>query len=354
MISEENIYKAIRSSSKGKRQRADVQSYYLNPENHIEEIQNYIANFPIIKHTPIEIYDGISRKKRLITVPCYKEQIIHHMVMNILMPIFKHGMYEHSYGSIPNRGAHKGRKFIEKWIKHDRKNVKYCLKMDIKKYFNSIPHNVLKEKLNKIISDKHFLNLLYKIIDVNDIGIPIGFYTSQWFANWYLQDLDHYIKEILHAKYYMRYMDDMVIFGSNKRKLHQIRKCITEYLENNLGLHMKENWQVFRFDYVKNNKHYGKPLDFMGFKFYRNKVVLRKSILLKATRKAKRIYKKGFCTIYDARQMMAYNGWFKYTNTYSVYLQRIKPYINFKNIKTKIAKYDRKMVKDNEFKLLQS
>ena len=329
----------------------DVKSYYLNPEKHLKEIRKYVTNFPINKHTSIEIYDGINRKKRLITVPYYKEQIVHHMVMNILIPIFKHGMYEHSYGSIPNRGAHKGRKFIEKWIKHDRKNVKYCLKMDIKKYFNSIPHDILKNKLSKIIRDKQFLNLLYKIVDVNDIGIPIGFYTSQWFANWYLQELDHYIKEVLHTKYYIRYMDDMVIFGSNKKQLHKIRKSISEYLECNLGLNMKENWQVFRFDYIKKSKHYGRPLDFMGFKFYRNKVVLRRNILLKATRKAKKIYKKNFSTIYDARQMMAYNGWFKYTNTYNVYIKRIKPYVNFKSIKRQIANYDRKMRKKNEVRI---
>lgn len=146
-------------------------------------------------------------------------------------------------------------------------------------------------------------------------------------------------------------MDDTVIFGSNKRQLHKIRKSISKYLECNLGLNMKENWQVFRFDYIKNSKHYGRPLDFMGFKFYRDKVVLRRNILLKATRKAKKIYKKNFSTIYDARQMMAYNGWFKYTNTYNVYIKRIKPYVNFKSIKRQIANYDRKMRKKNEVRI---
>lgn len=145
-ISEENIKLAIKNSSKGKRNRKDVKAIYENQDEWIGEIRKYAENFKNDKHRPVEIYDGISRKKRTIIVPSYREQIIHHMAVNILIPIFSHGMYEHSYGSIPKRGAHKGKKYIEKWIHNDRKNVKYCLKMDIKKFFDSIPHDILKKK----------------------------------------------------------------------------------------------------------------------------------------------------------------------------------------------------------------
>lgn len=114
-------------------------------------------------------------------------------------------------------------------------------------------------------------------------------------------------------------MDDMVIFSSNKRGMHKSRQSIAQYLQNNLGVTLKDNWQVFRFDYIKCGKHYGRCLDFMGFKFYRNKTVLRKSIMLKATRKAKKLSKKNKATIYDIRQMMAYFGWIDCTDTYSMY-----------------------------------
>lgn len=145
-ISDENIKLAIQNSSKGKRKRKLIKGIYENPDEWIEKIRKYAENFYNCKHTPIEIYDGIVRKKRTIIVPKYKEQIIHHMMVNVLIPIFEHGMYEHSYGSIPNRGGHKGKKQIEKWIKHDEKNVKYCLKMDIRKFFDSIPHDILRRK----------------------------------------------------------------------------------------------------------------------------------------------------------------------------------------------------------------
>ena len=171
-ISEENIRLAIKNSSKGKRNRKDVKDIYENQDEWIGKIREYAENFKNDKHRPVEIYDGISRKKRTIIVPSYMEQIVHHMAVNVLIPVFSHGMYEHSYGSIPNRGAHMGKKYIEKWIRNDKKNVKYCLKMDIKKFFDSVPHGILKEKLKKTIHDERFLSLMFEIIDVTETGIP--------------------------------------------------------------------------------------------------------------------------------------------------------------------------------------
>lgn len=263
------------------------------------------------------------------------------MAVNVLKPIFMHGMYEHSYGSIPKRGAHKGKKTIEKWIRNDSKNVKYCLKMDIHKYFESIPHDILIEKFSKIMHDEKFFDFICKLICVNEKGIPIGFYTSQWLANWYLQDLDHYIKEILCAKHYIRYMDDMVIFSSNKKALHKMKSKIEEYLGENLGLELKHNWQIFRFDYVYQKKERGRFLDFMGFRFYRKRTALRRSIMLKASRKARAMHKKEKPTIYDIRQMLSYIGYIDCTDTYEMYKKRIKPYVNIQRCKRRISAYDK-------------
>lgn len=137
-------------------------------------------------------------------------------------------------------------------------------------------------------------------------------------------------------------MDDMVIFGSNKRKLHDIRIKISGYLENELGLELKDNWQVFRFDYIKKGKHTGRPLDFMGFKFYRDRTILRKSIMIKATRKAKKISKKDKPTIHDIRQILSYLGWIDCTDTYWMYEKRIKPYVNIQNCKRRLSRHDRR------------
>lgn len=132
--------------------------------------------------------------------------------------------------------------------------------------------------------------------------------------------------------------DDMVIFGSNKKVLHRTRQAISDYLENELGLSLKDNWQVFRFSYG-NGK--GRDLDFMGFRFFRNRTILRKTIMYKATRKARKLSRKEKPTIHDARQMLSYLGWIDCTDTYKMYRKWIKPYISFKQLKRKISQHDR-------------
>lgn len=341
-ISEDNIRLAICNSSKGKKKRKDVIQIVENPDKYISIIREYAENFKNKKHNPVEIYDGISRKKRIIIVPTYMEQIIHHMAVQTMLPIFWHGMYEHSYGSIPGRGAHLGKKTIQKWLNRDPDNTKYCLKMDIRKFFDSIPQHVLIWKLEDIIHDQKFLSILVEIISAVEKGIPLGFYISQWLANWYLQGLDHYIKEILGAKYYIRYMDDMVIFGDDKEKLHSMWWGVEDYLSRKLGLHLKRNWQIFRFDYVKKGKHYGRDLDFMGFRFFQRKTILRKQIMMKATRKARRLSKKKQYSIYECRQMLSYFGWINSADTYGMYQKHIKPFVNVRYMKQRIGRYDRR------------
>lgn len=351
-ISDPNIEVSTINSSKGKRKRNAVEFYYKDgavTDKGKKKTKKYASygNFKNFKHVSIEIYDGITRKKRVIIVPRYQEQIVHHMVVNTLIPIFSKGMYEHSYASLPNRGAHKGKKVIERWIRTDPEHCKYCLKMDIRKFFDSIPHDILLEKLHNLIHDEKFMSILEEIISVTDVGLPLGFYTSQWLSNWYLQDLDHYIKEDLGADHSMRYMDDMIIFGSDKEDLHRKKDRIDIFLKEHLGLKLKDNWQVFRFDYITpDGKHKGRFLDYMGFRFYCDRTTMRKTIMLKATRKAKKLSKKDKPTIYDMRQIMAYLGWIDCTDTYGMYCMWIKPYVDFQKCKRRMSKYDKRIAKE--------
>lgn len=337
-ISDDNIRLAVRNASKGKRDRHHVKLVYDNMDKYIPVIRQYTEDFKPPAHKPKMIYDGISRKKREIIVPTFMEQIIHHMAVNVLKPIFMRGMYFHSYGSIPNRGSHKGKRYIEKFIRRNPKKCKYFLKMDIKKFFPSVDLAIVKRKLARIIKDDRFLDLMCRIIDTVPRGLPLGFYTSQWLANWFLQDLDHYIKEKLHAIFYIRYMDDIVIFDGSKRKLHKMREAIEEYLHT-INLDMKGNWQVALFD---NSFKQGRALDFMGFRFYRDRTTLRKSILYKATRKARRMSKKPKKTVHDSRALLSYLGFFKCTDTYTAYRIWIKPFTNVRLAKKRVSNYDRR------------
>lgn len=337
VISKENRLEAVRLARHSPRIRKMIKQSGKTDEEIAEEAYDWIANFKNAHHKPIKIKDGMSKKERTIIVPTMEELVVQHALINVLRPIFEHGMYDHSYASIPKRGAHAGKKTIKKWIAKDGKNCKYCLKMDIRHFFDSVPHDILKRRLINTIHDERVLKIILELIDVTETGLPLGFYTSQWFSNWYLTPLDHYIKQELHAEHYMRYMDDMVIFGPNKRKLHRIRAAIQEYLEDRLGLTLKGNWQVFRFSYMKGGKEYGRDLDYMGFRFHRNRITLRRSIMLKASRKAKKIFKKEKPSIYEIRQMLSYLGWIDATNTYGFYREHVKPYVNFQKYKRRLS-----------------
>lgn len=354
-LSEENIRLAIKNVCKHKTKRRRFRELKEHPEKYISWIRNEAMHFHNDRHTPMEIYDGITRKKRTIIVPSFREQIIHHMIVNILKPIFEKSFYFHSYGSIPHRGGHLAKKRIERFISKG-KNMKYCLKMDIKKYFDSIPHATIKAKLSKIIKDRDFIGILYNVVDVTDVGIPLGFYTSQWFANWYLTGLDFFIKQTLGVKAYWRYMDDMVCMSNSKKFLHKVRKAVDDFLHG-LGLKLKENFQVFRFVYKEfalvdekgkvHIRRYGRDLDFMGFRFFRNRTILRRSIFVKAIQKARAIWKKILSntkiTIFDMRQMLSYLGWFDATDTYRAYEEYVKPVVNFGDYKKHISKHDRRL-----------
>lgn len=407
-ISKENVRLSVHDATQGKLKHQFLQEIKADPEKYEDSVIRWADYFYNSYHRPIQIYDGITRKKRTIVVPSDKEQLVHHMIVNTIKPMVSHSMYEHAYGSVPGRGTEKCAGYIKKAIKHYPKDCKYCLKMDIRHYFDSIDRKILKALLHRKIADERFylklcivieydklgemfhyakVNGISELVQVNKptalwfelqeavaldnislaqqiiqhlniplqkryeletiatskrTGIPLGFYTSQWLSQFYLEGLDHFIKEQLHATFYWRYVDDMVIFGRNKRTLHKTREVIEQYLQAQLHLQMKDNWQVFRFDYIgKDGNHHGRDLDFLGYRFYSDRVVLRRTIMLKCTRKAARLYKKKSYTAYDARQMLSYLGRIDHSDTYNMYREWVKPLVNIKKCKRKVSAYDK-------------
>ena len=345
VVAEDNIRQAIEEAAKRKRERRDVKRVLNNMDYHVERVQKMLINEEYSAHIDrvCVINEGTHLKVRRIRKPHFKyDQIIHHAVIQVLEPILMKPMYEMSCGSIPERGSHYGRKRIEKWIRSDTKNTKYVFKMDIKHFYESVDKNILKSMLQRKIKDWKMLKLLFEIIDGCERGLPLGNYTSQWFANFMLTELDHYVKEELKAKYYVRYMDDIVIFGPNKKELHRIHKEIERYLRERFHLRVKENWQVYRFEYVsrKDGKHRGRDLDFMGFRFKRNRTILRRSIHYRITRKARRVAKN--VTIQGACGMVSYMGYIKNTDSYTVYRDYIRPVVNIGKLKRFISVRKRK------------
>lgn len=373
MLEHSDVKKMFHKAAKGKTEREDV-AKILNPKNidrHVKFLIERLENtapegmevphpecaWHPTKHEKQTINEQSSKKTRSIEKPRYNyEQVVHHIVVNACNDIMMQGMYEFVCGSVPERGSHYGKHYIEKWIHGDRKNCKYVLKMDIRHFFESVDHDVLKAWLKKKIRDKKMLHILFMIIDGCETGLPLGFYTSQWLANFLLQPLDHYIKEQLHAAHYIRYMDDMVIFGRNKKELHRMQQEIEKCLNERFNLLMKYNHQVFRFDYIerKTGERKGRPLDFMGFQFYHDKTILRESIMLSSTRKANRIAKKEKITWYDATAMLSYMGYITHTDTYDMYLERIKPHVDVKKLKKLVSKHSKREEKKRREKMERS
>lgn len=195
----------------------------------------------------------------------------------------------------------------------DKEGTRYCLKIDIKKFYPSIDHEILKSIVRKKIKCERTLRLLDEIID-SAPGVPIGNYLSQYLANLYLAYFDHWVKEVKHVKYYFRYADDMVFLASTKEELHSLLIDIREYLSS-LKLRLKGNEQVFPIKSSKWSKS-GRGLDFVGFVFYHDQTLIRKSIKKNFCKGASRLnrvkgikveeYKQGIC---------GWLGWAKYSDS---------------------------------------
>ena len=172
------------------------------------------------------------------------------------------------------------------------------MKIDVVKFYPNVNHQILKQMLRKKIKDNDLLWLLDEIINSAD-GLPIGNYLSQYFANFYLTYFDHWIKEIKGIKYYFRYADDIVILSNNKIHLHQLLSEIKQYLNDNLKLQVKDNYQVFPV--------VSRGIDFVGYVHFHTHTKLRKSIK-KAFARA--IHKGAKKSTIDA-----YKGWTMHANT---------------------------------------
>jgi len=301
-----NIELAHHNARKGKTHYSEVRMIDNSPQKYFNSIKNMLKN-KTYKNSPYEI---MTRKtdngkiREIYKLPYYPDRIIHHAIIQILEPIWFKSLIRDTYSSIKGRGIHDGVKRIKKAL-FDKENTKYCLKMDVKKYYPSIDNEILKKVIRKKIKDKNLFWLLDEIIDSTK-GVPIGNYLSQYFGNLYLTGLDHYFKS--KVKCYFRYCDDIVILHKNKEFLHQLKNEIEIYLNNNLKLRLKENWQVFPVD--------KRGIDFLGYRFFHGYTLLRKTIKQKFVKTISRIIKRHDRLKWTeiVNSMMSYYGWFKYGN----------------------------------------
>jgi len=293
----ENLKLADAKASKGKHKQYGVILHNKNQEDNIIMLHQMLVN-KTYKTSPYSVFKVYEPKERdVYRLPYFPDRILHHAIMNVLEPIFISVFTADTYSCIKKRGIHAASNAVKEAL-HDEAGTQYCLKLDIKKFYPNINHDVLKHLLRRKFKDADLLWLLDELIESAD-GVPIGNYVSQYFANFYLTYFDHWLKEVKQVKYYFRYADDLVILASNKPRLHQMLAEIKAYLTNNLKLTVKENYQVFPVA--------SRGIDFVGYRFFHTHTLLRKRI------------KQNFARMLKHRNnpasVAAYYGWAKHCNS---------------------------------------
>lgn len=321
-----NIVQAHLNARQNKKRDKDVRRVDSDVLGYCMKIRQMLIDktYTTSEYHIFEIEDN-GKRRSIAELPYYPDRIIQWAIMQVLeKPFMKHFIpttYAALKGKkkwnkrlkkrINTRGPHAALVKLQEYMEN-KDETRYCLKLDVKKFFPSIDKTILKSLLRRKFKDKDLLWLLDDIVDSydkgNPKGIPIGSFTSQYFGNFYLSYFDHWAKEQKRIKYYLRYMDDIVILSGSKEYLHQLRRDIAEYFAVNLDLTVKENWQIFPSTV--------RGIDFVGYRYFGDFTLLRQSTkkrLKKATKRLRRKTERGKrLTLSDRSTLGSYNGILKW------------------------------------------
>ena len=322
IVNIDNLYLADKKARKQKSNRPDIIKFDKNKDQLLLQLQQSLISgkYKTSEYHTFKIYEP--KEREIFRLPYYPDRIVHHAIMNVMEPIWLSCFINNTYSCIKKRGIHKALKDVKAAMK-DINGTQYCLKLDIRKFYPSINHDILKKLIRRKIKDARLLVLLDEIIDSAN-GVPIGNYLSQFFANFYLSYFDHWIKEELKVKYYFRYADDIVILHHDKQFLKQVLLQMQDYLQTNLKLQIKSNWQIFQTD--------SRGIDFVGYKIFHTHTLLRKSIKKSFCKKISRLNKDDDLESREYKQQIcSYLGWLKYCNARNLLskLTKYKELLNY-------------------------
>ena len=292
----DNLLLADKIARKGKAKQTGVIDFDQNFEQNVADIYRELITktYKTSEYTVRTINEG---KERIISILPYRDRVVQHAGMNILESMFVACFTKDTYSCIKGKGIHAASRELKKALK-DVPSTTYCLKLDIKKFYPNVDHEILKQLLRKKIKDQEMLQFLDGVID-SAPGLPIGNYFSQYFANFYLAYFDHWIKEQKQVKYYFRYADDIVILSRDKEYLHRALIGITKYLKERLRLDVRSNYQVFPVS--------ARGIDFVGYVHFHTHTLLRKSI--------KQSFARAIASKKGKLSIASYKGWAKHCNS---------------------------------------
>ena len=365
ICSMDNLYRAYQNAKSGKGWYKEVKQIEKRPFYYLAGLQYMLKNH-LFKTSEYEIFilnEG-KKKRDVYKLLFFPDRIAQWAILQVIEPFLVANMTADTYSAIPGkgiqpivndlRGYYKTKRVDGKkksvWVPSillsDEENTRYCYKIDLHHYYQSINHEVLKQKFRKVFKDPELLWLLDEIVDsINtateedlielslsgeievdpNTGIPIGNYMSQYSGNFYLSSFDHWVKEELHVKHYYRYMDDVVIFASSKEELHEIHRKVTAYTRDYLHLNIKGNYQIFPTKV--------RGVDFVGYRFFGEYTLLRKSTAINFKRKMRACRKKMENNIPPTYSewcsFNSYKGWLGNCDSYRLFKKYMEPLIEY-------------------------
>jgi retron-type reverse transcriptase len=284
ICSYDNLVAAAENARKNKGSQGAIKDFYKDFETNIRQLQHELLS-RTFKTSAYSIFTIYEPKERVIYRLPFRDRVVHWAIMLIVEPIWVGTFTRDTYSCVAGRGIHGAFRKLKSDLK-DVPGTQYCLKVDVRKFYPTIDHSILKQVIRKKIKDDALLELLDGIIDSvpPGEGVPIGNYLSQFFANLYLSEFDHLLKEQYKVKYYYRYADDIVILDSSKERLHGLLVAMSDYLMTERNQQLKHNFQIFPVR--------ARGIDFIGYVFYHTHVLARKKNKQALARQLHRLRKK--------------------------------------------------------------
>lgn len=324
-ISDENWILAHYNATHNKKSSRAIKRAKKKPVSWVLNLRDSVADgsFKFEGYKEKILYEP---KKRVIKVAKVKERILHWALMQVIEPIFERTFVKDSYSCRKGKGQLKASHVTMKYVKRNS----YCLKLDISKFYPSINQEILKKCLSKKLKDPQVLYWLFQVIDTcPDRGVPIGNYTSQIFGNIYMTQLDYYVKQILRCKDYIRYCDDFLLFGT-KEQCQRWRVQLTEFVINTLDMKLSK-CRLFSVSL---------GVDFVGYRHFKTKILLRKRIVKRLKVKVKKLWNKVSYVQRDLSVIASMIGFIKHCYSYSL-LTKYNSFNLFKLIKEELKEMKR-------------
>ena len=291
----ETLHLAFLKARKGKRDRHEVASFTFHLDQELVRLRDELLSETYVPG-PYRQFVVHESKKRLISAAPFRDRVVHHAVCHVSEPIFERSFIYDSYACRAGKGQHRAVRRFGRFLRGSR----FVLKGDVRRYFPSIDHQILLKLLGRKVGDERLLRLMETIIAASPVerdepvwfagddllsplrphGLPIGNQTSQFFANVYLDPLDHFVKEELREHCYLRYCDDVVVLGNDTGRLHEVKAAVREFLAGlRLRLH-RDKTQVFPA---------GQGTDFLGYRIFPTHVRVRKANVHRFKRRLRRM-----------------------------------------------------------------